>query len=215
MAAPGDNVATALGALSAGQRVPLLSGEGEQVGEVSLLTHVPVFFKVAITELHDYDPVRKWGHKIGSVVARSYRGGEKESLVVPPGMVIHVGNFAPASELVKFWGGFALATNLIVEQYRRRRSPFAPYEFAIAKRKINNGDEIRLSDLRFDGARHELIPPGDNIFIGRAVDDIAERAMLRLGHCCGVAFSLPYDGEMVEVIQKYYRFLKGRFYEIA
>jgi hypothetical protein len=51
--------------------------------------------------------------------------------------------------------------------------------------------------------------------IGRAVGDIAARAMLRLGHCREVAFSLPYDGEMIEVIQKYYRFLKGRFHEIA
>jgi hypothetical protein len=220
-AAADDNVATALASLRAGDTVPVLSGEGRQVGEVTLRAHVPIFFKVALRELHDGDVVRKWGHEIARVVSRIYQpaqqpGSNVESpLIVQPGMPVHIGNFVPSGELLKFWGGdIAYAANIIVEKFGRA-SQFAPYEFGFAKRNIAKGNEIRSDDIQLQGLRKLLLPTDNDFVVGRAVDTIAQQARLRLGCCEGGEFMFLGEAENVEVIQKFYRFLKGRFHEIA
>jgi len=213
-----DNVATALANLKAGQTVPVLSAEGRQVVEIRLRAHVPIFFKVALEELHDGDAVRKWGHDVGTVVSRVYHHEaqpEETPLNVPAGMVVHVGNFIPSDDLLKFWNSdIAHAANTIVEKYCSNNQ-FAPYEFGVAKRQIAVNGTIRAGDIDFKGMRNLLLPPENDFIVGRTVETIAQQTRFRLGCCQGGKFMFPGETENVEVIQKFYRFLKGRFHEIA
>jgi hypothetical protein len=217
---PADNVATALGDLSEGQDVPVLSDEGAEITRVTLRAHVPTFFKVSLTEMRDGDVIRKWGHEIGCFTSLVYHhedGGRETPVAVPAGTPVHVGNFTPAAALAEFWGGdLARAASAIVETYRRRGG-FAPYEFGMAKRQLPDGHTIRLGDVQLHGLRAAVVPPGagEDFVIGRARGRIAARALLRLGYCTGAPCALPGDDDTVEVIKKFYKFIKGRFYEIG
>lgn len=216
---PADNVATSLGDLFEGREVSVLSDEGAEVARVTLRAHVPTFFKVALDELRDGDVVRKWGHEIGRVSSLVYHheGGRETPVTVPVGTPVHVGNFTPAAALAEFWGGdLARAASAIVETYRRRGG-FAPYEFGMTKRQLPDGHTIRLRDVQLHGLRAAIVPPdaGEDFIIGRARGRVAAKALLRLGCCIGAPYALPGEDDTVEVINKFYKFIKGRFHEIG
>lgn len=233
---PDDNVATALADLHCGQTVEVLSSEGQNVGSITLVAHVPKFFKVAITELNDGEVIRKWGCEIGRIVARVRAGGNEDGAgaesitTIPSGFPLHVGNFIPSDLLLEYCNGnLSTAANLIVEQYRRGQSVHPPYEIGSANRRFSDGQPIRVSDLNMDGRLQKKLFPESDIIIGYAIGSIGPTNPFRLGYCVDMNvkvdgfevlpdFMGPFyqaDERMIEVISQYYRFIKGRVYDIA
>lgn len=231
---PDDNVATALADLHCGQTVQVLSSEGQSVGSVTLVAHVPKFFKVAVTELNDGEVIRKWGCEIGRIVARVRAGGEEDAgesiTTVPSGFPLHVGNFIPSDLfLERCDGNLSTAVNLIVEQYRRGQSAHPPYEIGNANRRFSDGQPIRVTDLNMDGRLQKKLFPESDMIVGYAIGSIGPTNSFRLGYCVDMnvkvegfeavsEFMEPFyqtDERMIEVISQYYRFIKGRVYEIG
>lgn len=221
IAAEQDNVATALANLSAGQVVPLLSGEGRKVSTVELRSHVPRFFKVNVRELHDGDEIRKWGEVIGRAVVRVHRvgGDDGPARALPVGSPVHIGNFIPSEEVLNFWGGaLTSAASIIVSESRAGRGSYFPYELGRAAKTFAPGQEIRLGDLRIDDERlrSRLLPRADaGLVVGSTLAAIAQDAYLRLGCCVGGSYRYPGERGMVESLSRVYRFFKGRLYEVA
>lgn len=77
---PGDNVATALRAIAAGEEVRLAGGE-----TVVALDAVPLCHKVALRPIAPGEPVLKYGHAIGDATA-----------AIEPGRHVHVHNMRSA-----------------------------------------------------------------------------------------------------------------------
>lgn len=233
---PDDNVATALADIEGGETVSIVSSEGQIVGSIRVAAHVPKFFKVALAELQDGELIRKWGSEIGRIVARVHNTRVQDSEAaeciasVAAGFPLHVGNFIPSDVLLDFWhGSLSTAFNLIVEQHRRGQSAHAPYEFGVAKRRFSHGQQIKVSDLNMDGRLRKLLLPETDFVVGCALGSIGPNNSFRLGYCVDLnlkvngleeipTFMTPFyhaDERMVQVISQYYRFIKGRVYEIA
>jgi hypothetical protein len=215
LAAHEDNVAVALDNLHAGQRVPLLSSEGQQKAEITLWADVPMFFKVSVRDLVDGEAIIKHGHRIGTVVARiflpdSSTGGSAESTVVlPPGSPVHLTNFVCSSELAALWDDhLAKAFGVCFALCR------PDFEFGTAAKKIAAGQEIRRDHIRVNSRVGEILKglDGSDPIVGRAIVSIAEGSLVRLGCVTPSEYRYPGDPEMIEDISRFYRFLRARIY---
>ncbi len=199
-----DNVATALDELRGAETLPVRSAQGTSMGELTLQSHVPRFFKVAIRPLADGEQVVKWGKVIGTVKAGAY--------TIQPGTVVHITNFLPSPKLIEFWGGdpIAFPANKIIE------SGYTPFEMGEVKRKFQEGGNIVFADLKLPAGFPDLLPSHEPDFVvGRAVKEIDKGHQLHLG--CVVAGDYMFKGnqQQIDAINMCYKFLRGKIYGIA
>lgn len=218
MAAPGDNVATALANFSAGDEAPMMTSEGVTMSKIVLRGDVLKYFKVAVADIPDEGAVRKFGEVIGRAVARSYapRPSAANFFKVEAGAPVHLTNFIPCERLLGQWGGWEYAFNTSVRAYLKRQSRHNPYELGEVNKTFGAGQEIRVRDLHIDERLSNMLFPRDrDAVVGQSVCPIAEGSPLRLGCCVGGSYLYQGPEAMIETIRRTYRFLKGRIYEIS
>jgi hypothetical protein len=218
VAAPGDNVATALANFSAGDEVPVMTSEGVTMSRIVLRGDVIKFFKVAVADIPDEGTVRKFGEAIGQAVARSYapKPSAANFFKVAAGAPVHLTNFIPCERLLEQWGGWERAASTVVRAHLKGQSRHYPYELGEVNRNFGAGQEIRLRDLHMDERLgNMLFPRNRDAVVGQSICPVAEGSPLRLGCCVGGSYLYPGQEAMIENIRRTYRFLKGRIYEIG
>lgn len=216
-----DNVATALGELEAGETVPIVAATGEPFGELTLKSHVPRFFKVAIRDLEHKTPILKWGQPVGRVSCAVFDlgsdGGEPGGKV-EAGTIVHVTNFSPSSDLMAFWGGsLAAAANRFAEIPNRDKAGLHPFELGKLKKEFATNEKILISDLQIPAALEGAMFPrtGGAFLVGRALRTIPVQHHLHLGCVEGQAFRFPGNKATIDSIRATYRFLKGKIHAIS
>jgi hypothetical protein len=211
-----DNVATALTAFKAGSVVPVITSDGQAIGEVKLRTQVPIYFKVNIRDLADGEPIIKLGAPIGitvaQVVSHPADAGKSavETLIITPGTPIHDTNLIFSRGLWESWMmGTSMYEAIAELQFVSRQAPF---KLGKAVRNINVDNDIRLSDIEIHEALRlrlfDTLNLGDETVIGRAICKIPVHSYLRAGCCIEKKYALPVRQENIDALRAAYRHSK-------
>ncbi len=211
-----DNVATALGDLDEGDVVPVCDSEGMKKAELTLLSHVPRFFKVAILPLKAGEDVVKWGCPIGQIP----KGIGDVELEIRVGSVVHVGNFVASAEFIAHWGdAITMPSSVIISAARASAGRKArPVEVGKTQRSFKPKDRIFAGEILFDADIGErLVPPGlQGAVIGYALETIKNKGVLHLGAMIAPRrYAYPGRKQEVDLVKGFYHFLKGRVHAIS